>query len=437
MAIDMNISLSAKQGNKMLGNYAAGNAPEITGKENSLVFQDFEDWPNDEIPLKRSTNTEGDIFQYFQKDADTSGDRRDGTASVATDMALFGTKSMQIICDTGSIREGGNGSPGDAGSMFLSYYAQDQAGVYSQLRDEVAGWQLKAYNVMRYWIWNPSSTVVAATTASEAAGGLPYTHNAGQPDGASNHHLGIYLRRPGASTGENETDNFKLYHYYNLDYINNWHCIEVDTFPDAQRSDKSSYGDPGDWLYPMEVTWGTNDFSDFLGDKQAENYFDMITYFYISDKYGVNNYPSTWWIDAIEFYTETYGDIDWNNIKSCAHALRKDPGNEGTVWVQWGRSEDVSKTAGVYSVKYAFSSFYENGGFDAHGTQAPVSKNLQNWDEVVGMNSGGHNKVHWQCDTLPLAGEDAVYIAVKMNSVATAFREFRVVLTEAGKPTIG
>ncbi len=438
MAITMNIAQSKNQGNGMYGAYAAGNAPEISQELNSITFDSFENYAGDVIPIKRSTSSEGDIRKYFQKDADTSGDRRDGTAEITSDKPLFGTKSMRIICDTGSIRNGGNGSPGNAGSMFLSYYNQDNASKYSQLSEETAAtWQKKTYNMMRYWIWNPPSTVVAATTASEAAGGGVYANNAGQPDGATNHHMGIYLRRPGSGTGTKETDNFKLYHYYNLDYVNNWHCIEVDAWPDAQRSDKESYGDPGDWYWPMENTFGNNDYSDYTGDTRAENYFDMITYFYISDKYGVDNYPSTWWVDGIEFYTEPYADVDYQNIKGCAHTIRQDPGNENTVWVQWGRNETVSKTDGVYSVKYAYSSFYDNGGFDAHGTEAPTSKKQDPWNAVVGVNSGGHNKVHYQTDQIPLVGQDVVYVAVKRNTEATAFREFRIPITAAGYPTLG
>ncbi len=422
--------------NALMSEYPLGNAPEISVKLNSLLFDSFEGYTDDIIPILRSTQSEGDFPKYFQKDADTSGDRRDGTAYISSANPLFGTRSMRIDVDTGQIN-GGNGSSGDAGSLFLSYYNQNQAGEYSQLRDVVPGWQNKTYNMMRYWVWVPASTVVATTTAAEAASGLPYTNNEGQPDGASNHDIGVYLRRPGSGNGTKETDNFKLYHYYNLDYVGNWICVEVDTYPDAQRSDQQSDGDAGNWLYPMENTYGGNSYPDYTGDTKAENYFDMITYWYISDRYGVNNYPSTWDIDGIEFYTEDYSDIDFANIKSVAHTLRKDPGNENTIWVQWGRNENVSKSEGIYSVKYAYTSFYENGGFDAHGTEAPTSKAQHAWNAVQGMNSGGHNKVHYQSDQFPLAGHDAIYIAIKLNSQASAFREVRVPLTPAGYPTIG
>ncbi|OUR99225.1 hypothetical protein A9Q81_11665 [Gammaproteobacteria bacterium 42_54_T18] len=423
-------------GGAMWGMHPDGDAPEIVVNLNSLVFDNFEGYTDDIIPILRSTQSEGDIPKYFQKDADTSGDRRDGTAYISSANVLFGTRSLRIDVDTGQIN-GGNGAAGDAGSLFLSYYNQDQAGQYTQLRDVVPGWQNKTYNMMRYWIWTPSSTVVAATTASEAASGFPYTNNEGQPDGASNHDIGVYLRRPGSGNGTKETDNFKLYHYYNLDYVGNWICVEVDTYPDAQRGDDEADGDPGNWLYPMENTFGGNSYPDYTGDTQAENYWDMATYWYISDRYGVNNYPSTWDIAGIEFYTEDYFDIDFANIKSVAHTHRKDPGNEDTIWVQWGRNEEMSKTDGIYSVKYAYTSFYKNGGFAAHGTEAPTSKSLHAWNAVQGMNSGGHNKVHYQSDQLPLAGHDAIYIAMKLNSQATAFREVRIPLTQAGYPKLG
>ncbi len=433
-AIVFSIKQSPAQGGILDGHYPLGNAPETSVELNSLLFESFEGYAGDLVPILRTTETYGDEYKYFQKDADTSGDRRDGTAYISTANPLFGTRSMRIDVDTGQIN-GGNGSSGDAGSLFLSYYNQNNASEYSQLRDTVTGWQNKTYNMMRYWIWVPPSTVPATTSASEAAGGMPYTHNAGQPDGASNHDIGFYLRRPGTGTGEKETDNFKLYHYYNLDYVNNWICVEVDTYPDAQRGDDESDGDPGNWLYPMENTFrGNAPYAGYTGDTQAESYFDMVTYWYISDRYGVSSYPSTWDIDGLEFYTEDYNDVDFANIKGVAHTFRKDAGNENTLWVQWGRNENVSKSVGIYSVKYAYSSFYENGGFAAHGTSAPTSKSQQAWDAVQGMNSGGHNKVHYQTDQIPVFGQKYVYIAIKMNSQATAFREVRIPLTPAGYP---
>lgn len=430
MAFSVPLVRNPARNNRLLGEYPLGNAPEVTRALNSHILESYEGYTNDEIPIMRSTSA-GDFRLWFQKDADSSGDRRDGTATIGTENALFADKACKIDVQTGEIN-GGNGSPGDGGSLFLSLYNNDGPSAFNNYRYLEAlktGYQLKTYNRMRIWVRMPSSTVQAVTTAAEGAGSSFYFPNVGFPDGATNFHVGTYLRNPQTSTQEQESNNWKFYHYFNLPYVNNYQAIEIDYHPNAQRNDPGP--DLGVMEYPLKSISG------YTGDTEERNYFDLITYFYLSEVNGVNNYPATWFVDGIELYTIDFADEDIVNIYSASGVRNQVAGRENEIHVQWHRHEDLEKTGATYDVKYAFTSFYDAGAFATHGEDAPVQLNGLAGQGVFGFNTGGHNTVHYITDQIDLTGRDVVYIAVKFHAETTKFREIRVPLTQAGLPLIG
>lgn len=433
MTFSTDLVRNPARANKLLGEFPDGSAPEQSKELNSFVLDDFENYAGTEFPVMKD-NSEGTYRFWHQDPTDTSGDERPGEATITTNKPLFGTKSAEITVTNGTARGGvGNGSQtGDAGALMFRMYNNLYTGVndYRTL-DEInpgTGYQQNTYNRMRIWVWLPPETVAATTTSSEAASAF-YAPNEGLPDGSANFHIGTYHRRP-EEDKDVETDNFKFYQYYNLLYMNNWVAIEVDTYPDHIRSGPDQ--DLGDYHYPM---LRVDEYTGSLAE--TENYFDTMTWFYINDKFGVNNYPATWWVDGIELYTVDYANEDVQNVKSVAAARSNIPASPNRIWVQWHRNEDLGKTDTLYDLKYSYTSFYDAGSFENHGVIAPNQINDISSQGVFGYNSGGHNCIHYQTDLIPLTGKTVLYVAIRMQGETDKFRQVRIPLTSAGLPEIG
>jgi len=347
---------------------------------NSLILDSFE---YGSIPAVFTEG--GGTLRYLWEhdDDDSAGNLREGTLSLNTTESLFGSQSLQDDVTSG----------GAAGSMFINFYNNKGAvsNDWNYLREHVNYTTLKTYNRMRYWVKVPPTIVKKS------------------PIGSANWHTGIYLRNTSTTRTNNESDNWHFYHYANLEYTGNWQQIIIDPHPDHQRGESGAQ----EQGIQDETTLET-----------GYDYFDLATYFYVTNKEGLSLYPGTFLLDGFEIYEET-ADEDINHIYSLT-GVRSNI--TGEVIVSWRRLKPENDK--TFDVKYAFDSFYGNGGW-TYGFNAPAGQNIDP------QNLDGYNGVEYRTNAIDITGQDAIYIAIKHQDEAVRFREIRIPLTSAGYPGIG
>ncbi len=348
---------------------------------NSIAVGDFE---FDNIPVVRN---ESGVDRYLWEAVQHSsgGDFRPGYLSLNTEDPLYGAQDLKFTSTSAGPDETG---------MFVRYYnnwTDTSTNNWRYVRETVGYTDLNTYNRMRVWVKLPSSTIKSSRV------------------GNTNFHIGTYLRNGDTSTHKSESDNWHFYHYYNLEYTNNWQQIIVDPHPNHQRGASGST-EHGVIIEPD------------VASSPGHNYFDLMTYFYFNLKHYSHSGGGEFNFDNVELYEEPY-DEDIDHIYSLTGVLSK---VTDEIIVYWKR--DKTEDTKTFDVKYSFTSFYDNGGW-SHGDIAPNGKGLEP------PNTGGYNGVEWRSDQIDIAGKDAIYIAIKHQDETSRFRQIRIPLTAEGYPS--
>lgn len=304
-----------------------------------------------------------------------------GTCVTDTANALFGTYCLKNTV---------TGGTGDSLGTSVIFYNNNGGGTnnWRYLRDYPGFTELKKYNRMRFWAKFPSSKVR-------------------KNNGSHNFHFGTYCRNTSTPYTSSESDNWHFYHYYDVGYSDNWQQFIVDMHPNHQRS--AGGGVEHGVKTDLETGY---------------DYFDLMTWVYFEDKDALAA-DATFYFDKIELYEETF-DEDEDHIYSLTGVKSNVVPNQ--IEVTWSR--DKTEDSKTFDVKYAFTSFYENGGW-SHGTAAPAGTGISP------MDIGGYNLVEYVTTAIDLTGQDVIYIAVKHQDETTRFRQIAIPLTAAGYQTVG
>ena len=139
--------------------------------------------------------------------------------------------------------------------------------------------------------------------------------------------------------------------------------------------------------------------------------------------------PANFYIDGVELYEDPH-DEDIEHIYSLSGVYNPD---EDEIVVAWQRDKNLSNK--TTSVKYAFSSFHQNGGFAAHGENVPECQDLMPFNPAAIPN--GYNTQQCRATIPNPNNNDFVYIALKHEDEATRFREISIPLNENGYPVLG
>lgn len=309
-----------------------------------------------------------------------------GTTAVSNTEALFGTRSLQITSEGGSYAIPMQG-------FFNNNFGTGGVNDWNYIREFLGYTELQKYNRLRFWMKLPSV----------------HTH---RNDGYNNLHVGTYLRNTSAPRTGNESDNAHYYHYFDAGYSGGWQQFIVDPHVHHQRNVNQEHG--------------------VLPDGHLEagyNYFDLMTYFYWEYQGAQLAGSTDWFVDGVELYEETY-DEDLDNIYAINAYKSEITPNE--IAVRWSRNRnDISQT---YDVKYAFTSFYDNGGW-SHGTAAPSGTGITSI--TTHPMDGGYTQVVWSTDQIDFSGQDIVYIAIKHETEETRFRQVAIPVTSAGFNIVG
>ena len=365
------------------------NKPEVTGYAKSILIDSFE---YATIPVSRTTpGKERD--QWEIDEYDSGGDPRLGYVELVTSAdSTHGDKLLRAV--------GTGGSPG-AGAFKVRYYNNHTSGAsnyYNYIHETInmPPEDIGRYNRLRFWMKPPSSIRHA------------------YPDtGQHNFHFGCFLLNTDEDRGDPETAGYHMYHYFNFDNVDNWIQVIIDTHPSHIRHHEGKL-EEGRFDIPFPV------------ESPNHTYFDVMTYFYLASVSETNSYPCTWDFDGFEFFEETHVNEDIDNIYSLHGVLSKVVPNE--IVVGWKRLK--TRNDQLFYVKYAFTSFYENGGW-SHGVDAPDGQGLEP------VNSGGHNGVEFRTTGIDMTGKTVIYIAIKDQDEAVRFRQIRIPLVDSAYPVIG
>jgi len=351
----------------------------------SLIIDDFENGN----PLVRPDATPP--LNLWQWDTlDYQSNTRPGSGDITNELSLFGDYSYKGISESG----------GESASSFqLVYYNNRNEGAVNHwryLRDVISNWQTDTINRIRFWVKFPAGVSQSSPVA------------------AANIQFGTYLRDAAEPVTNNESDNLHFYHYYNLKREGSmWHQVIVDSHPNHQRGNSGSL-ELDTIYYPLTDT------------DPGMNYFDMLTWFYVKEMVS-GGMSGTTYFDGFEAYTDP-NDEDIEQIYSL-HGIYND--ETGEIVVGWKRNKNTSTKS--FDVKYAYSSFHENGGFNQHGTPAPNGTGILPY---IDLEPNGYNGIEYR-GVIDVTGRDYVYIAIKHQDSPTRFREIRIPVTTNGYPVIG
>lgn len=305
---------------------------------------------------------------------------RPQTLSVGVGQGIFGANKNALRVD---VQESTHGS----GGTFLRLHNAHGATGYWFVRDYANWTDLKRINRMRFWMRVHDGYL---------------ERNSNQ----ANFHVGTFLMESGgSSTGE--SNNWHFYHVYNIEYTDSWLQVIVDTHPHHIRGADGSV-EQNDKI-EMEPGYG---------------YFDLLTYFYFAFIDSSSIDPHTNVFDGIEFYEVVGEDTDHIHSMSGTYSAA------GELILKWRCRKDETDT--FFQVKYSFSSFHENGGF-GFGSLAPGGDSVTCISTLVPSGFAG---VEYRTKEINLRGQTAIYFAVKHESQATKFREFRIPLTLDALPAL-
>lgn len=360
---------------------------------NSLLLDSFE---YGSIPVVRPYLDADDDTRYLWRnnDTDSGGATRPGELSISSDQAIFGDKSLKIS------RFAGGESDDSFQLLYYNNRTETASNNWHYLRELNDKWSEGKINRMRFWIKVPVEMRYAEGSANHAQ---------------TNFHIGTYTRDSETSRLKNESGNGHWYHYYNIGYEGDmWRQVIVDAHPNHQRSGS------GSTEYPVigELHPDTD---------PGKNYFDLMTYFYLHHKWSDTTWPADWYVDGFEFYEDPNNE-DIEQIYSLSGVYNN---QTSEVVVGWKRNKSTSSK--TFDVRYAFSSFHENGGF-THGTTAPEGSDIAPYSN---FEPNGYNGMEYRSSSIPLEDNNAIYIAIKHEDSPSRFREIRIPLTQSAYPTIG
>lgn len=355
------------------------------------------DYPNGDAPVHVNDRVMIDSFEYATIPNSYNDGVNDfplwrfltpegtGTTSTTAGETLFGARSLQITA---------NGEGADNREMHTMFNNNFGVGVndWRYIRETAIYSELLKYNRIRFWMYIPSVITNDNT-------------------GWNNLHFGTFLRNTSAPRTDNESDNAHYYHYFDAGHSGGWQQFIIDPHVHHQRSVNQEHG--------------------VLGDGHLEagyNYFDLMTWFYWESQFSITS-PATWYVDAVEIYEEIY-DEDLDNIYAMNAYKSELVANE--IVVRWSRNRNEHST--TYDIKYAFTSFYNNGGW-THGTAAPGGTGVQSI--ATGALNDAYTACVWSTDQIDLTGQDVIYIALKHQTEATRFRQIAIPLTAAGFALVG
>lgn len=353
---------------------------------NLILFESFENG-NEQIfndPNDTSRNTRWQVSQ-----ADNGGRARPQALAISSANVAHGSNSLAVTVDD---------STAGGGNMFAFRSTNENlvgpVNNIKYLRETVTGYEaLDTFNRLEFWIYIPDE--------------FPSAGSIGQ----TNLHFGTYTRALSASVSSEESDNGHYYHYLNLEPHQNWHRVIIDSHPDHQRGASGS------------TEQGVIE-TGLLGDA-GYNYFDLMTRFYIDGQGTLSAHPSTFYLDGFRMYEESR-DEDIDNIYSLSGVASNVNANQ--IVVSWRRNK--TRDDDLFDIKYAFSSFHENGGFLAHGANAPSGQNIDP------AQIGGYNGMRYTTDQIDLSGQSSIFIAIKSQLEQTRFREIEIPLTAARRSEI-
>jgi len=352
------------------------------GSGDSVIIDDFE-----YATIPNSFNDGAQDYPLWRYDNNLAPTIPLGSTSTSTDEYLFGSRSLQITAN------GDGTSPFSMQAFMFNNFGTFGNNNWRYIRETISGYdEFLKYNRIRFWMKPPPE----------------HTH---LNSGWNNLHFGTYNRNTSTSTSSNESNNAHYYHYFDVGYSGGWQQFIIDPHVHHQR--------------------GTNQEHGVLADGFIEpgyNYFDLMTWFYWESQFTLNSTQS-WFVDRVEFL-EVTEDEDIDNVYAMNAYLSEIVPNE--INVRWSRRRDEHST--TYDIKYAFTSFYENGGF-SHGTNAPNGSGVGSI--VTGAGSSAYTACRWSTDQIDLTGQDVIYIAIKHETETTRFRQIAIPLTPAGYTIVG
>lgn len=324
-------------------------------------------------------------YLWMVDEDDNGGNLRPQTLSVDQGAGLFGANSNAMRVDV-------TGSQTGAGGMFLRLYNNHNTNVndYWFVKDLTNPPDEQRINRMRFWIKVPPQQDVSTDVKQ------------------FNFHVGTYQMLSAGTDLDGESNGWHHYHYYNFEDSDNWIQVIVDQHPHHIRNNPNGPNADLGVLTNMETGY---------------NYFDLTSYFYLAAKVGYTSDPAFTLVDGIEFYEAPAEDEE--NIYGLSATIS----TNGELLFRF--SVHKNKVNELLDIKYAFTSFHDNGGF-THGTYAPSGQNI----DPPATNNGGYNGAEYRTSAINYGTNDAIYLAIKNQNEPTLFREIRIPITAQGYPYI-
>lgn len=312
---------------------------------------------------------------------DNAGRPRPQSRSIGVGEGIFGANKSALLVD---VQESDHGA-GGAFPMFVNWHGND--GGYWFVRESAQWTQLQRINRFRLWVWAPEGQNVAG-------------------DNRQNVHVGTYLMES-ARDPLGESNNWHFYHYFSLEHTGSWMQLIVDNHPSHQRGAN-----------------GNTEHGVLAEPEPGYGYFDLMSWFYFKNQNANTIDPHQVKFDGFEFYEAPAEDVDH------IYSLQGTYTSGGEVFIKFSCRKD--QTNDTFDVRYAFSSFHDNGGF-VHGSAAPSGTGIEC---SSGQVPSGYNFVTYRTSAIDVAGQDAIYIAIQHQDEPTLFREIRIPIAANAFPNL-
>ncbi len=337
---------------------------ELRGGSERVLLDDFEGGPIRVVQPDEPLQENRLLWNQYPNDTTEGPDP--GNASIASNTAHDGSKSLKITVTGGNI--------------YMSFYPNDGS-VWHRMRESVlpaSDWRNDTFNRLRFWVKVPP-TLVPAT------------------DGGANIQFGTYVMSTTANGLNPEEGGGHYYHLFNIPYTGEWHQVIVDTHPSHQRGGNGNI-EQGNLPYPTGET--------------GYNYFDALTRFYFDAQGPMTAVPADFYFDGFELYKETRPE----NIDQIYSLNGVYIPSTNTLHVAWDRnkSEDTIK----HEVRYSFDDVFRIGWQNA----VPAPGGL-----ITPPGLGGYNGMTWESTAVDLSGKKIIYVAIKPQN-SSLFREIAIPL---------
>ncbi|MEX0300220.1 MAG: LamG-like jellyroll fold domain-containing protein, partial [Kordiimonas sp.] len=263
----------------------------------------------------------------------------------------------------------------DTGYIYLQFNAHHSVGRgYARefAEDQTQTWEFDTYNRMRLWVKLPDTDEMDGISSNGAFTG--------------DTNVGTYIKNTTTNDPySDETGGGHPYHHVGAAANGEWTQIVLNWHPSHMRGADGAK-DHG----AMQYATG----------EEGINYFDALTRFYITARANSDDHafsgPVEVMVDEIEFFQTPYKEND-EQVYSVASNFDGD-----TVTISWNRHKDEGHIK--HEVRYSFDNIHETGWENA--TAAPGGL-------ISPPNGGAYNGMYYSTDSLPLTGQNLVYIAIK------------------------